>query len=64
MKLKPRAFDFLLEKGFTRQYGAREMDRVIRRLLSPLLMNEILYGSLREGGNVTIDLKDNILVIK
>ena len=64
MKLKPRAHDFLLEKGFTRQYGAREMDRVIRRLLSPLLMNEILYGSLREGGNVTIDLKDNILVIK
>ncbi|MBP5619041.1 MAG: AAA family ATPase, partial [Bacteroidaceae bacterium] len=64
MILKPRAHDFLLEKGFTRQYGAREMDRVIRRLLSPLLMNEILYGSLREGGNVTIDLKDNILVIK
>ena len=64
MKLKPRAHDFLLEKGFTRQYGAREMDRVIRRLLSPLLMNEILYGSLKEGGNVTIDIKDNILVIK
>ena len=64
MKIKPRAHDFLLEKGFTRQYGAREMDRAIRRLLSPLLMNEILYGSLREGGNVTIDLKDNILVIK
>ncbi len=63
MKLKPRAFDFLLEKGFTRQYGAREMDRIIRKLLSPLLMNEILYGSLKEGGTAIIDLKDNILVL-
>ena len=63
MKLKPRAFDFLLEKGFTRQYGAREMDRIIRKLLSPLLMNEILYGSLKEGGTAIINLKDNILVL-
>ena len=37
------------------------MDRVIRQQLSPLLMREILFGSLRDGGKATVSLKDNSL---
>jgi ATP-dependent Clp protease ATP-binding subunit ClpA len=54
MKLSDDAFAYLLEKGFTREYGAREMDRVIGQLLKPLLMNEILFGKLRRGGSIDV----------
>ncbi|MBP3756763.1 MAG: AAA family ATPase [Prevotella sp.] len=54
MNLSDDAFDYLLEKGFTREYGAREMDRVIGQTLKPLLMREILFGKLRHGGNISI----------
>ena len=54
MTLTDEAFDYLLSQGFTREYGAREMDRVIGQQLKPLLMREILFGRLKEGGDVTI----------
>ncbi len=64
MELTPEAFDYLLEKGFTAEYGAREMDRVIAHDLKPLLMREILFGSLRNGGNITIEIQDGCLSIR
>ena len=56
MTLTPEAFDHLLKEGFTLEYGAREMDRVIAQQLKPLLMREILFGSLKQGGNVTVGI--------
>ena len=63
MKLGSDAFEFLLKEGFTAEYGAREMDRVISQKLKPLLMREILFGKLKNGGNITIILKDGCLSI-
>ena len=56
MTLTAEAFDHLLKEGFTAEYGAREMDRVIAQQLKPLLMREILFGSLKQGGNVTVGI--------
>ena len=56
MTLTSEAFDHLLNEGFTAEYGAREMDRVIAQQLKPLLMREILFGSLKQGGEVTIGI--------
>ena len=61
MTLTDRAFALLLDEGFTPEYGAREMDRVIARRLKPLLMREILFGSLRQGGDITITADDGKL---
>ena len=64
MTLTDDAFAQLLDEGFTREYGAREMDRVIAQRLKPLLMREILFGSLKQGGKVTIETKDGSLSIR
>ena len=64
MTLSDEAFALLLEEGFTREYGAREMDRVIAQRLKPLLMREILFGSLKQGGNVTIETSNGGLSIR
>ena len=63
MSLTTEAFDHLLKEGYTQEYGAREMDRVIAQQLKPLLMREILFGNLKEGGTVTVDVKDGSLAI-
>ena len=63
MNLIPDAFEYLLKEGFTPEYGAREMDRVIAQRLKPLLMREILFGSLKNGGEITIGIKDGNLSI-
>ena len=63
MTLTDEAFAHLLDKGFTREYGAREMDRVISSELKPLLMREILFGQLKNGGEITVCF-DNGLQIR
>ena len=63
MTLTEEAFEHLLKEGYTQEYGAREMDRVIAQQLKPLLMREILFGSLKQGGTVTVDVKDGSLAI-
>ena len=61
--LTPEAYKLLLEKGFTKLYGAREMDRSINQYLTPMLMEEMLFGSLIKGGDVTITRKGDSLAI-
>ena len=63
MSLNPDAFEYLLKEGFTTEYGAREMGRVIAQQLKPLLMREILFGSLKDGGSITIGIINSQLSI-
>lgn len=55
LSLTPAAHDLLLTKGYTPQNGAREMDRQINQLLSPVLMRAILFGGLKSGGEAVVD---------
>ena len=63
MTLTTEAFNHLLKEGFTPEYGAREMDRVIAQQLKPLLMREILFGSLKQGGDITVGIVNSQLSI-
>ena len=40
----------LAKKGTSKEYGAREMERIIGSEIKPLLVDEILFGSLKKGG--------------
>ena len=64
LKLSAKAREWLLQKGFTRLYGAREMDRTLQQHLSPLLMREMLYGTLQKGGTAEVEVKDDLLIIR
>lgn len=56
LRLTDEAEERLLQLGFTPEYGAREMDRVINSRLKTLLMREILFGSLQKGGTATVNV--------
>ena len=63
MTLTEDAFDHLLKEGYTQEYGAREMDRVIAHDLKPLLMRQILFGRLKRGGKATLVVADGKLLL-
>ena len=42
--IEPEAYCKLLSEGFSPEYGAREIERVLNSRLTPLLMKEILFG--------------------
>jgi ATP-dependent Clp protease ATP-binding subunit ClpA len=63
MHLSDAARELLLTKGFTREYGAREMDRIIATMLKPLLMHEILFGKLKKGGMAEIEVMNDLKLI-
>ena len=52
------AKDLVREKGISREFGAREVDRVIRNEVKPLFVDEILFGKLKKGGKLRLTAKD------
>ena len=64
LNLTDASFKELLDKGFSPQYGAREIDRVLNSSLTPLLMHEILFGKLKKGGEAMIDFDGKELTVK
>lgn len=64
MNVTHEAFENILNEGYVPEYGAREMDRVIAQRLKPLLMREILFGSLTSGGNIDLILENGELKLK
>ena len=52
--IDPEAYSKLLSEGFSPEYGAREIERVLNSRLTPLLMKEILFGNHKEGFKAVI----------
>lgn len=46
-----RAGKLLRKKGISVEFGAREIERVIQNEIKPLLVDEMLFGTLKEGGS-------------
>ena len=59
-----KCIDFVANKGITQEYGAREIIRIINQEIKPMLVDEILFGSLSDGGEITLDVKDNKFIYK
>jgi ATP-dependent Clp protease ATP-binding subunit ClpA len=51
--------DYLVDKGFDPKMGARPLQRVIDREIKRPLARELLFGDLKDGGKVTIDMLNN-----
>ena len=64
MELSLEAYKHLLKLGFTKEYGAREMNRAIASHLKPLLMREILFGTLKTGGKVEVTVENGQLSLQ
>ncbi len=57
--LTDEARNWLASKGYSEQYGARPMARVIQNEIKRPLADEILFGKLVNGGHVELDVDEN-----
>ena len=61
IKLDDESKKWLTEKGYDKLYGARPMGRLIQEKIKQPLAEELLFGKLVHGGEVTVKLKDGAL---
>lgn len=56
------ARELVRKRGISQEFGAREVDRVIRNDIKPLFVDEILFGRLKKGGNLTLKAENDEFV--
>ena len=59
IELTPEAADWLAEKGYDDQMGARPLGRVIQENIKKPLAEELLFGRLMKGGVVRVKIEDD-----
>ena len=52
------------KKGISAEFGAREIERVIQGEIKPLLVDEILFGELKNGGECVLTAEDGAFRIR
>ncbi|WP_174800870.1 ATP-dependent Clp protease ATP-binding subunit ClpA [Martelella limonii] len=57
-ELEDRAVEWLAERGYDEKMGARPLSRVIQEYIKKPLANEILFGKLKKGGVVRVDVAE------
>ncbi|WP_282018237.1 ATP-dependent Clp protease ATP-binding subunit [Salegentibacter mishustinae] len=58
LTLSEKAKDFIAEKGFDKQYGARPLNRAIQKYIEDALAEEIISSKLKEGDKIFMDLDE------
>lgn len=66
LKLSKKAKDYIAEKGFDKQYGARPLKRAIQKYVEDALAEEIINSKISEGDVIVMDLQkdDDKLSVK
>ncbi len=63
VELTEKAKDFLAEKGYDHQFGARPLHRAIQKYLEDPVAEEILRGEIEEGGIIVADHEEKAEVL-
>lgn len=58
-KFSDNTLNYIVEKGYDEQYGARPMKRVIFKDIENKIAELIISGEITEGDKIMIDVKDN-----
>jgi ATP-dependent Clp protease ATP-binding subunit ClpC len=64
LSFTPAAKDALVNEGYSPEYGARPLRRVIQRLVEDRLSDEIISGRIKDGQEVTVDAGEGTLVFR
>ncbi|MDD5555529.1 MAG: AAA family ATPase [Candidatus Pacebacteria bacterium] len=59
-----KAKEYLAEKGFDSNYGARPLKRLIQKLILDPMALKMVVGEIRSGGRITVDVENKEIVLK
>jgi ATP-dependent Clp protease ATP-binding subunit ClpA len=63
LETTPALVKYLAEKGYSREFGARNIGRLVEDKIKTFFVDEVLFGSLAEGGKAVADLVDGEVAI-
>jgi len=65
LEVTPACMEWLARKGYSREFGAREIARLVSAKLKDFFVDEILFGRLMNGGRTRADIeasKDDVVL--
>jgi len=57
-------YAWLARKGYSPEFGAREIARLVQDKVKRFFVDEVLFGSLREGGDALADIENDDVVVR
>ncbi len=63
LDVTPECRKWLAEKGYSREFGAREIGRLVQDKLKKFFVDEVLFGRLTDGGHAVADISEGDVVI-
>lgn len=64
LRVSPEAEELIARKGFSVQYGVRELRRTVERLVLSPLSSLVLNGRFKKGGAWRVTAKDDLISIE
>jgi len=64
IEVTPKARHWLIQKGYDVTYGARPLRRTLQKELEDMLSTKILQGQLESGDHITVELRNEKLVLR
>ena len=64
MRPTEKAKDFIADKGFDKQFGARPLKRAIQKYVEDALAEEIITHKIHEGDQIFMDLDETAQELK
>jgi ATP-dependent Clp protease ATP-binding subunit ClpB len=62
LEIEPAARDYLAKEGFSAEFGARPLKRLMQKVILDRLADKIIRGEFKDGGKVKVNFKANSLV--
>ncbi len=63
LSLEPSAREYIAKEGFSPDFGARPLKRLMQKVILDKLADRILRGELKDGGKIKVNFKANALVL-
>jgi len=59
-----RCYEWLARKGYSEEFGAREIARLIQDKIKRFFVDEVLFGKLHEGGTAVVDIENDDVAVR
>ncbi len=64
LELTDEALSWLAERGYSEEFGARNISRLIEEKIKSYFVDEVLFGSLARGGTARAEVVDDDVVVR
>jgi ATP-dependent Clp protease ATP-binding subunit ClpA len=64
VEVTPAALRWLAERGYSEEFGARNISRLVEEKVKSYFVDAVLFGELEHGGTAVVDVEDDDITIR